>query len=101
MAVTISLVDLAVHLRVTIRPGATIDDGERLILENLLHTSTDAVNAYVDDAPDPTSNEAVIRMAGHLFDQPAHNRNPQNAFVTSGARSLLSPWHVPKSSRVI
>ena len=102
MAVTITVEALAVALRVTVRPGAIIDDGQRLILEGLLYVSTDAVDGYAD-SPEPTSNEAVIRMAGYLFDVvPGGGRNPEapNAFILSGARALLARHTLPKSTRV-
>ncbi len=102
MAVTLSLTDLALALKVIVRVGATLEDGERELLEGLLYASTEAVDGYTD-APEPTANEAVIRMAGYLFDiTPGQGRSVDapNAFILSGARALLAPHFVPKFARV-
>ena len=48
------------------------------------------------DAPETTHNEAVIRLAGYLFDVPAAGRGAAyaNAFRNSGAASSLLPYRV-------
>ena len=44
-------------------------------------------------APDDVLDEATIRTAAYLYDEPAGRMTaPQNAFVHSAALSLLSFW---------
>ena len=102
MAVTITLESLAVALRVIVRPGQTIDEGQREILDGLLDVATGAVDSYAADTPAKTANEAVIRMAGYIFDVTPAGRSMEapNAFILSGARALLAPYYVPRSARV-
>ena len=72
----------------------------------LLAVAAALVNRFAPDAPDAISNEAAIRTAGWLAEQPAaaitsetegdirtsYAPSMQSALRHSGAMSLLSPW---------
>ena len=72
----------------------------------LLAVATELVNRFAPDAPDPVSNEATIRCAGWLAEQPSvaitsetegdirtsYAPTMQSALRHSGAMALLSPW---------
>ena len=95
MAVTISTTVLAEAI------GVDSDTATRL-----LAVATEMVNRYAPTAPDSVANEAVIRCAGWLAQQPAAavrseevgdirtSYAPANmsALRHSGAMALLSPW---------
>ena len=59
------------------------------------------------NAPTEIKNEALILMAGWLWQSTAQGRsvfpedgrpvNVSRAFVLSGAQGLLSPWHQPRA----
>ena len=71
------------------------------------------VKRYARDAPVEVRNEAVILMAGWLYQATAQARNvfpadqegpPINvsrAFLLSGAQGLLSPWRVPRAGATV
>ena len=79
--------------------GADIDTATRL-LEAVKAT----VDGYASEAPQTLKNEAMIRMAGWLFQQPPGvmqqsgagseitYRGGTSAFRNSGAMALLSPF---------
>ena len=100
MPVTITLNDLAVALRVSVSPSQPPPAPYKSILEALLKTATEAVTVYATEAPEATANQAVVQMAGYLFDQPAVTRKPSEAFIFSGARALLASWRSPMSTVV-
>ena len=71
------------------------------------------VKRYARDAPVEVRNEAVILMAGWLYQATAQARNvfpadqegpPINvsrAFLLSGAQGLLSSWRVPRAGATV
>ena len=65
----------------------------------LLATATELVTRHAPDAPDAMHNEAVIRVAGYLFDMPQAARGAGFADVmrNSGAAALLLPWRVHRA----
>ena len=74
--------------------------------ERLLPVVTELVENYAEHAPEPVQNEAAIRAAGYLAQQPSDARRSTtvggvssswaathvSALRHSGAMSLLSPW---------
>ena len=99
MAVTLTVNDLSLALRITTHletPALPYSD----ILDRQLAAASAIVESYAPAAPDENLNEAVIMLVGHLLQQPPHSRAPENAFILSGARALLGPWSVPKSTTV-
>ena len=71
------------------------------------------VKRYAKNAPTEVKNEAVILMAGWLYQATAQARNvfptdqegpPINvsrAFLLSGAQGLLSSWRVPRAGGTV
>ena len=90
MAVTLTTAQLAAALRL----GSTPEETEQA--ERLLAYATEATTKYAPNAPEATHNEAVIRLAGYLFDVPAAGRGAAyaNAFRNSGAASGLLPYRI-------
>ena len=77
---------------------------------NSIHAAAEArVKRYARDAPVEVRNEAVILMAGWLYQATAQARsvfpddqqgpaiNVSRAFLLSGAQGLLTPWRVPRA----
>ena len=69
MAVTLTLEQLADHLRIE---RAAIGAGEptRTILVELMQVATERVEQYAPNAPRDTQNLAVARFAGYVYDAP-------------------------------
>ena len=103
MAVDLTAAALAIALG-TDEPVAT----------RLLAVATEAVERYAPDAPSATQNEAVIRCAGWLAEQPtaavrsesvgdvstAFAPSHASALRHSGAMALLSLWKVRRGGAV-
>ena len=80
----------------------------------LLPVATELVTRYAPDAPGAISNEAVIRCAGWLSEQPAasitsesegdirtsYSPSMLSALRHSGAMGLLSPWKVRRGGAI-
>ncbi len=80
----------------------------------LLVVATELVNRYAPDAPAAISNEAVIRTAGWLAEQPAasitgetegdvrtfYAPTMQSALRHSGAMALLTYWRVRRAGAI-
>ena len=88
MAVTLTVAQLAAAMRL----GSTTD--ETAEATRLLAYATAAVVKHAPDAPDAVQNEAVIRLAAYLFDQPTAGRytGHANAMRNSGAAAILLPY---------
>ena len=82
------------QLRDGVRAGNSQQETD--ILTRLLAVGSSVVVKHAPNAPDSVQNEAVVRMAGYLFDQPAASSRQgyASAFRNSGARALLLPWRV-------
>ncbi len=79
---------------------------ETELATRLLGVATELVKRYAPDAPDTVQNEAVIRTAGYLHEQPgaairsesagdistSYAATHLSALRHSGGMSLLSPW---------
>ena len=89
MAVTITANELAGAIKLDVLDSVDIAESERL-----LSVSTELVQKQAPGAPGSIQNEAVIRIAGYLLDQPTAPRGGRfsNSFEHSGAASLLRPW---------
>ena len=88
MAVTLS----AAQLRAALRLGDSTEESEEAM--RLLKYAKVAVTQRAPDAPDEVHNEAVIRLAGYLYDQPTVGREAEyaNALRNSGAGAILLPY---------
>ena len=83
-------------------------------LDRLGSTAAALVQRYAPDAPQPVKNEAVIRCAGWLHEQPpaairserigdietAYVATHTGALRHSGAMALLSPWMVRRAGAI-
>lgn len=93
MAVTLTTAELAAALRVGDTEEETAEAGR------LLAYASEAVTKHAPAAPDVAHNEAAIRLAGYLFDQPNAGRGEgyANALRNSGAQAMLLPWRVHRA----
>ena len=103
MAVTITVAELAEAI------GTDSTTATRLPA-----VATALVERYAPDAPDAISNEAVIRTAGWLAEQPAaaitsetegdirtsYAPTAMSALRHSGAMALLSPWKIRRAGAI-
>ena len=92
MPVTLTVPELAAAMRV----GDTAE--ETAEVTRLLGFATVAVEHHAADCPDVVHNEAAIRLASYLYDQPgtSSRANFANALRNSGAARLLLPYRVHK-----
>ena len=90
MAVTIDVAELAAAMRL----GSTTEETAQAM--RLLTYSTEAVLKYAPNATDTSHNEAVIRLAAYMYDQPHVGRGAAfaNAMRNSGAARILLPYRV-------
>ena len=96
MAVTLTVDEL----RGALRAGS---DADEVADVTRLHAfATEAVVKHVSTAPDVVHNEAAIRVASYLFDQPATARGAAfaNALQNSGAASILLPYRQHRAGSV-
>ena len=103
MAVTLTAVELAEAIGV-----------DSTTATRLLAVATALVTRYAPDAPGAISNEAAIRCAGWLAEQPAaaitsetegdvrtsYAPTMQSALRHSGGMALLSPWKVRRAGSI-
>ena len=96
MAVTLTVAELLAALRMGNSAEETAE------ATRLLAYATEAVTRHAPDAPDVVHNEATIRIAGYLFDQPTASRNAAfaNALRNSGAGAILLPYRVHRGGNV-
>ena len=102
MAVTLTLEQLADHMRLD-RAAIASGDPRRTILVELLQACTERVELYAPDAGRDTQNLAVTVFAAYIFDGPPQRGGAPgatNAFVFSGARAMLALWRAPVSAVV-
>lgn len=98
MAVTITAAELAAAIRV----GDSTE--EQAEVARLLSYATEAVTRHAPGStaapvPDAVHNEAVVRIAGYLFDQPLASRGTMHADAlrNSGARAILLPYRTHRA----
>ena len=92
MAVTLTVDALLAAMRLG-------DSAEELAeATRLLDYSTLAVEQYAPEAPSAAQNEAVIRLASQMFDQPTATRGAYaNAMRNSGAARILMPYRIHRA----
>ena len=95
----------AIQLRETLGANATLQPR----VDSIHMVASTRVTRYARAAPVEVMNEAVILLAGWLYQATAQSRNvfpadqegpPINvsrAFLLSGAQGLLSSWRVPRA----
>ena len=96
MAVTLTAAALAQALRLGDTPEETAE------ATRLLQYATEAVTKHAPAAPDAVHDEAAIRLAGYLFDQPTAGRGTgyADALRHSGARAILLPYRFHRAGSV-
>ena len=94
MAVTLTIQELALHLRLTISDTAVIPEPWVIELVDSLAAATELVERRAPDAPTVSQNSAVIRICAYWFQAPeaAAARFGFNAWQNSGAAQLLAPF---------
>ena len=97
MAVTLTLDALRAALRLSDNAD------ENMEAARLLAYATVAVEQHAPAAPASVQNEAVIRIAAYLFDQPTSSRGATYASAgrNSGAFSILLPYRVHRAGHVV
>ena len=85
------------QLREAIRVGDSTE--EQTQVARLRIYATTAVMRYAPEAPQEALDEAVIRLAGYLFDQPTITRsgNFANALRNSGAAGILTRYRIKRA----
>ena len=95
----------AVELRAVL--GA--DEALQGRIDSIYAAANARIKSYARTAPTEIKNEAVILMAGWLYQATAQARNVfpadqqgpainvSRVFLLSGAQGLLTPWRVPRA----
>ncbi len=100
MVVDITALQLARDLRVGDGVTALVEPTLTLV-NRVLATATALVEDYAPDAPTAIQVEAVIRLAGYLFDAPpGASQRFTNPMHDSGAQSLLARYRVVRAHRL-
>lgn len=91
MAITI--IQLAAALRIGDGVAAPVEP-TLSILTRLDGVADAMIQLFAETAPDAIKDEAVVRFAGYLYDQPTTGRRDSygNAWRNSGAAALVAPW---------
>ena len=92
MALSVS--ELAVHLRVSADPAAEVLEPNLTVLTQLLSWANGVVDNRAPGAPEEARDEAVVQLAGYLYDKPPAARGAGfgNAWEYSGAANILRTW---------
>ena len=87
----VSVADLAVHLRISADPAATLPAAHQTVLTQLLATATALVNETAPAAPEALRDRATIQLCGYAHEMPAAPAGAgyASAMRNSGALSIL------------
>ena len=100
MAVTITAIELAAAMRIGDGSTALVEP-QASVISRLLASATTIVERYAPNAPTAIQNEAVVRVAGYLYDAPpGASARTASAMRDSGAMALLSPWRIIRAVAV-
>ena len=89
------------------------DAGLQARIDSIHAAACARITRYARQAPIEVRNEAVILMAGWLYQATAQARtvfpndgegppvNVSRAFLLSGAQGLLTPWRVPRAGATV
>lgn len=88
MALTVAQLLSAIR---AVPEGEAADASITAIGTRLLAVGRAMVDSYAPNAPEDVRDEAVVRVAGYLYDAPNVTRTGV-AWNESGARSLVDPW---------
>ena len=101
MAITLTVAQLAAAARIGATPEETAE------VTRLLGYATEAISNYLgasySSAPEIVVNEAAIRVASYLYDQPQVSRGDgfANAMRNSGAARMLLPYRVHRAGSTV
>ena len=97
MAISLTQAQLSAAIRLGDSPEE-VAESTRLLAYVTAAISTHLADAY-EDAPEAVVNEAAIRLAGYLFDQPNAGRGLSfaNAGRNSGAWAILLPFRLHRA----
>ena len=89
----ITIYELAAALRVSVSPDS-LAEPELTIIARLGAVAESLVELHAPNAPEVVKAEAMIRIAGYLYDSPSAGAMQRyaNAWANSGAAALLNPW---------
>ena len=92
MAVTLE--QLAVALRITTDPTATVPEPENGILTRIQSWAESEIAGRAPDAPDNYRDQALVVLAGYVHDRPPVERGGAyaNAWEHSGVSDILRRW---------
>ena len=90
MPLTITAQGVASAIRLTADPTAVLEEPLLGILTRQWAVARDRIDLYAPLAPQETKNEAAVRAIGYYFERP----DVADPFRSSGALSLLAPYHV-------
>ena len=99
MAVTLTAAELAEAIRI----GTSAEETAQVT--RLLAYATAAIDRHLGTAyataPDAVVDEAAIRLAGYLFDQPTASSGSAfaDALRNSGTAAILLPWRIHRAGR--
>ena len=93
MAVTIDVAGLIAALRLSDSPEELAE------ATRILAYATEAVTKHVETAPNAVHNEAAVRLASYIYDQPTAARGDgyANAMRNSGAARMLLPYRIHRA----
>ena len=92
MAVTVTVAELAVSLRIIAEIDGAIDPAVAAVLTRHRAAAVALVEHYAPLAPAAVQDEAATRVVGYLHDAPAGIIRTVNVARASGATALLAPW---------
>ena len=92
MAVTVTVAELAVSLRIIAEVDGAIDPAVAAVLTRHRAAAVALVEHYAPLAPAAVQDEAATRVVGYLHDAPAGIVRTVNVARASGATALLAPW---------
>ena len=94
MAVSLTVAQIAVQLRVIAAEADTLPAGQSAVLGRHLAAATAMVERYAPLAPVAIENEAAARLVGYLYDRAPHEGRGGNPMILSGAAHVLSRFRV-------
>ena len=102
MAVTLTIQELALHLRLTISDTAVIPEPWVIELVDSLAAATELVERRAPDAPTDSQNMAVARICAYWNQAPesAPARFGYNAWQNSGAAQILGAFITRRAEAV-
>ena len=95
MAVTITIGSLANQVRASVTPDTSDVPGHYVaVLASSLAAASELVEARAPNAPDESSNKAVVQIVAYWLDAPpaTAQRFGYNAWQFSGAAQILAPF---------